>query len=103
MKTPALAKDLVPVTSLRSNLARWLRHLDRTGRPVVLTQQGKAAAALVTPAMLDEITEQREVVRKILRGLKQVVAGDVVEDAKVWRAVKRAIAPVRKRHARRVG
>jgi prevent-host-death family protein len=84
MKHPALAQDLVPVNELRANLSDWIHRVGETGRPVVVTQRGKAAAVLVTPQMLDELDEEREVVRRVLQGLREVSAGEVVEDEEVW-------------------
>jgi prevent-host-death family protein len=84
MKRPALAEDLVPVKELRSNLASWLRRVDENGRPVVITQHGKAAAVLIHPAMLDELEESRELVQKVLRGLGDAEAGRVTPDDEVW-------------------
>ncbi|MED5374255.1 MAG: type II toxin-antitoxin system Phd/YefM family antitoxin [Myxococcota bacterium] len=84
MKRPALAEDLVPVKELRSNLAGWLRRVDENGRPVVITQRGKAAAVLIHPAMLDELEEGRELVSKVLRGLREADDGAVSSDEDVW-------------------
>ncbi len=88
MKTMHLTEDLVPVHELRTNLASWLRRPSETGRPVVVTQRGKAAAVLVSPVMLDEIEERGEIVRQVLRGLREVAAGEVVDDEEVWADVE---------------
>ena len=92
MKRPALAKDLVPVHEFRANLARWMDQLEQTGRPVVITQRGRAAAVLVDPTMLDEIDDAREVVARVLRGLEDVAEGRVHEDEEVWADVDAVIA-----------
>jgi prevent-host-death family protein len=57
MKRPTLAKDLVPVNEFRSNMADYLRQVCESGRPIVITQRGRAAAVLVEPGVLDEIEE----------------------------------------------
>ena len=84
MKRPALTKDLVPVADLRANMAGWLKQVDSTRRPVVVTQRGKAAAVLVHPAMLDDLEEERELIQKVLRGLREA-DGPLIDDAEVWR------------------
>ena len=70
MKRPALAQDLVPVNEFRANIATYLKRVTESGRPVVITQRGRAAAVLVEPAVLDELEESAEVVRKVMRGLE---------------------------------
>ncbi len=91
MKRPALTEDLVPVKELRSNLSAWLKRVDETRGPVVVTHRGKAAAVLIHPAVLDELEEEREVVRKVLRGLSESAAGQLVPDADVWADVEQVI------------
>jgi len=92
MKRPALAEDLVPISEFRADLARWLQHVEETGRPVVVTQRGRATGVLVTPEALDELEESTEVVRKVLRGLRQAEAGELVDEDDVWAAVEDVIA-----------
>ncbi len=95
MRQPRLTTDLVPVNEFRANLASWLDQPTKTGRPVVLTQRGKATAVLVSPAMLDEIEERGEVVTDVIEGLKQVAAGEVVEDEEVWAEVEQRLSELR--------
>lgn len=92
MKTTRLTEDLVPVNEFRNHLASWLNRPAETGRPVVVTQRGKAAAVLVSPAMLDEIAERGEIVQEVLRGLREVAAGEVVDDEDVWAEVDELLA-----------
>ncbi len=95
MKQPRLASDLVPVHEFRANLASWLDQPGKTGRPVVLTQRGKAAAVLVSPKMLDELEERRAVVTEVIEGLSEVAAGEVVEDEEVWAEVEARLSRLR--------
>lgn len=99
MKQARLATDLVPVNEFRANLATWLDQPRTTGRPVVLTQRGKAAAVLVSPAMLDELEERRAVVAEVVEGLSQVAAGEVVDDAEVWAEVEARLSRLRSAQA----
>lgn len=92
MKTSRLAQDLIPVNEFRTNLASWLSHPAKTGRPLVVTQRGKAAAVVVSPSMLDEITEQGDLVHQVLRGLREVASGEVVDDDEVWKEVDELLA-----------
>ncbi len=92
MKRPALGEDLVPISEFRADLARWLQHVEETGRPVVVTQRGRATGVLVTPEALDELEESREVISKVLRGLREAEAGALLDDEEVWSAVDEVIA-----------
>ena len=102
MKRPALATDLVPVKEFRSHLADWLRLVGETGRPVVVTQRGKAAAVLVHPAALDELEEQKELIVKVLRGLGEAQAGQFVDEEELWSEVEQVIVAAEERIANQV-
>ena len=78
MRRPALSEDLVPVNEFRANMASYIQRVSESGRPVVLTQHGRATAVLVDPALLDEIEESREVVLKVMQGLADGASGRVV-------------------------
>lgn len=92
MKRAAIDQDLVPVQEFRAGLARWIGHAERTGRPVVVTQRGRAAGVLITPAMFEEMEESRELIARTLRGLEDAREGRLVDDAEVWSDVDEVIA-----------
>ncbi len=41
-----ITKDIRPMTEFRNHSAAFMRHLRETGRPVILTVNGKAAAVV---------------------------------------------------------
>lgn len=84
MKRPNLARDLVPVKEFRSNMANYIRQVSESGRPVVITQRGRAAAVLIEPSVLDEIEETAEVVRSVMRGLEDAAANNTVSSQQLF-------------------
>ena len=99
MKHPSLANDLVPVNELRANLASLLKQVDETGRPIVITQRGKAAAVLIHPSELDELNEQRELVQKVLRGIAESEASELIEEDDLWSEVEELLAATEEKRA----
>jgi prevent-host-death family protein len=83
VKQPALSRDLVPINEFRANLKTWLARVGN-GRSVVVTQRGKATAVLVSPELLDEAAEERRFMKAIVRALRDVDAGDLLDDDLVW-------------------
>jgi len=94
MKATRWKQDLVPVQELRAGLARFIDKVERSGRPLVVTQRGRAAAVLLSPGMLDELEEERELVRKTLRGLAEVKQRRTSGEGGLWRKAKKKIAEV---------
>ena len=84
MKRTALSRDLVPVKELRANLAKCIGELEEDGRPMVITQRGKAAAVLLHPAALDRLEDEKELVEKVLRGLRELQADELFDEDEVW-------------------
>ena len=57
-----------------------LHDVQSTHRPLVITQNGKAAAVLISPADFDLLTEQVRFVDAVQRGLTDVQQGRVLPD-----------------------
>jgi prevent-host-death family protein len=57
-----------------------LRQLHERRRPVVITQNGRPTAVLVSPEDFDDLTEERRLVAAVSDGLADVEAGRVVAD-----------------------
>lgn len=91
MRTTALARDMVPVQEFRKDLASWIERVEQSGGPVIVTQRGRAAAALVSPDALDELEERRELIARVLAGLDDLEHGRLHEDEDVWADVEAVI------------
>ena len=95
MRAVRVSEDIVPVSDFKAQAADWLKRVADTGQPIVITQNGKAAGVLVSPAEFDRLTERARVLEAIDAGLADEKAGRVVSHAAVvgemkHRAVKRA-------------
>jgi prevent-host-death family protein len=82
--TIQLAEDLVPAARFKNEQAAMLRRLRETGRALVITQHGVAAAVVVTPEEYDRLTERVQFIEAITVGMKADEDGRLVahEDAK---------------------
>ncbi|MDJ0764112.1 MAG: type II toxin-antitoxin system Phd/YefM family antitoxin [Myxococcota bacterium] len=82
--------DLIePVTVLKSRSADLIRRAKESGRPIIITQNGKAAAVLV-----DAVSYERQ--RNALILLKMIVQGE--EDYRSGRSLSHAKATSRLKH-----
>lgn len=54
------AEDILPVTDFRNNAADVLAQLSQSGRPVVLTQRGRASAVLIDVAEYQKLCDRLE-------------------------------------------
>lgn len=72
-----VANDIVPVAEFKGKLSRYLNSVKTTGRPMVITQNGKPAGVLIAPQEYDDLMYQRSLICSINRGLRDVENGDV--------------------------
>lgn len=83
MSLPQLTEEISD-QDLVADLDGVLDRQAQNGRPMVVTHDGKAAAVLVPPALFDSLTEEREIILRVMRGLHDALRGDLVEDEEVW-------------------
>ena len=77
MRPLRVSENIVPVSDFKAQAADWLRRLVESSEPVVITQNGKAAGVLLSPAAYDELTERFRFMNSVERGLADVEAGRV--------------------------
>lgn len=78
--TLRVAEDIVPIGELKAHLSEKIRALRGRHRPLVVTQNGKAAAVMLSPEDFDRLTAQARFVASVQDGLSDLDAGRVVSD-----------------------
>lgn len=96
-----VADDIVPIGELKAHLSERIRDLRSHGRPLVVTQNGKAAAVLLSPEEFDRLATQDRFIAVVTAGLEQAEAGNVVDHDEAMRILEARFAvPSRKDIAR---
>ena len=88
MRTLRVSENFVPISEFKAQAADWLRKVGETGAPVVVTQNGKPAAVLLSPRAFDELTEQARFITAVGAGLADAEAGRVHSHAAVVARVR---------------
>lgn len=83
MKSVSVADNIMPLGEFKTHLSSVLRRLREDGRPVVVTQRGRAAGVLVSPEDFDALTERARLIAAIEEGLAQADAGLGIDDADI--------------------
>lgn len=73
--TTRFSKDVIPLTDLKTNPARVVRHVSEAGRPVLLTRRGRGVAVVQSVADFDAATEERKFMRAVVAGIADLEAG----------------------------
>jgi len=67
--------DIVPVTDLRQDAAAVLARVRKSAQPVVITQRGRAAAIMVSPESYERSEHERQILRLLARGEREIAKG----------------------------
>lgn len=89
MRPVRMAEDIVPVSDFKAQAADLLKRVAKTGHPLVITQNGKAAGVLLSPAQFDALNERSRLIAAVEEGLAQSEAGLGVPHEEVVAEMKR--------------
>ncbi|HZF11648.1 MAG TPA: type II toxin-antitoxin system Phd/YefM family antitoxin [Thermoanaerobaculia bacterium] len=93
MKALHLSEDILPLGDFKTQASRVLRQLKDSQRPVVITQNGRPAAVLITPEEFDRMHERESFLAAVREGLDDAEAGRLVEDEKVELILREEFGP----------
>lgn len=91
-----VAEDIVPIGELKAHLSEKIRALRGRRRPLVVTQNGKAAAVMLAPEDFDRLTTQARFAAAVQDGLGDLDAGRVISDEDLGRRLDARFGAVSK-------
>lgn len=87
--------NIIPVSDLRQQAAQLLKQLNKHKDPFIITQRGRAAAVIVGVEAYEESEREKELLRLLVKGDKEIELGDgydlntVLADADVLLAAEK--------------
>ncbi len=84
-----VSEDIVPVSDFKARAADWLLRIVETRQPLIITQNGKAAGVLLSPAEFDRLTERARFISAVEEGIADADAGRVHSHEEVVAALKK--------------
>ncbi|MCL4706559.1 type II toxin-antitoxin system prevent-host-death family antitoxin [bacterium] len=79
MKQISIANDIIPVGEFKTGLAKWLKSVRDSGRPLVITQNGRPAGVLLSPEAFDQLGHSKSFKESVQRGLVDAEAQRVFD------------------------
>jgi prevent-host-death family protein len=70
---------VVPISDLRQGAADVLAQVRKSRQPVVITQRGRAAAVMISVESYEESEKEREILRRIAQGEREIAKGKGVD------------------------
>ena len=78
------SQDIVPLTDLKTNPGRVVKHVAETRRPVLITSRGRGVAVVQSVEEFEAADDERAFMRAVIKGLTDLEEGREVSlaDAK---------------------
>ncbi len=89
-----ISEDILPIGEFKAHASQVLRRLQNQRRPIVITQNGKPSAVLVSPEEFDTMREGQRFVEAIHHGLSDSEADRLVDDDIVCRELAAEFGPL---------
>lgn len=89
-----VSNDIIPIGEFKISLSKWLKNVQNTGHPLVITQNGRPAGVLISPSEYDELVHKKLFLNSVNRGLSDIESGNVYstkelkEELKERRAIR---------------
>jgi prevent-host-death family protein len=71
-----VTQDIHSLTTFKRNTSGLMKHMKKTGRPLVLTINGRAEAVLLDAASYQQVADHLDALASIRRGLAQARKGE---------------------------
>ena len=95
MRPILLAQDIVPLSQFKTQASKILERLKKSNGSVVITQNGRAAAVVVTPEQFDRLMEEQRFREAVQRGLEDERVGRLIPHKEVRRQMERKFGHAR--------
>ena len=79
MQRLRIDQDIKPLSEVRTGIASFIKQVQDTKRPVVITQHGKGVAVLLGVNEYESMQEKMELLTDIQTSINQIENGDGVE------------------------
>ena len=80
MKPINISQNIISLSDFKTRASKMLNEVQKSHRPIVITQNGRAAAVLIAPADFDFLTERVRFVNSVKAGMADIQEGRVLTD-----------------------
>jgi len=77
MKSINVSNDIIPVGEFKISLSKWLKNVQSTGHPLIITQNGRPAGVLLSPSEYDDLIHSKSFLQSVERGISDAETGNV--------------------------
>jgi len=82
-----LETDIKPLAEVRASITACIDQVHKTGRPLVITKQGKSTAVLLDVVVYEALMERLALLEDIRTAEAQIVEGKLISQEEVERSL----------------
>ena len=90
------SEDIVPFSECRNNLSAYMGRVQETHRPILVTQNGRAASYIINASDFDDLMDSIELSRDIEISRREIAEGKGIPHAQVMSEMEALINRVSK-------
>ena len=91
MRRVRVNEDIKPMSEFRTGIASFLKQIQNTKRPLIITQHGKAVAVLLDAGEYEAMQDKIELLQDIQTSISQIEGGQGVDHEQAKATVLRRI------------
>lgn len=76
-RTLHVTEEILSVSEFKTHASKILSSVNKNGRPIVITQNGKPACVLISPEEFDRYREREDFVAAVTEGRQDVADGRI--------------------------
>ena len=92
MKAISITNDIIPIAEFKTSISKWFKILQKSGHPLIITQNGRPAGVLLSPDDYDELVYNKSFLESVGRGVADADSGRThsTEEVKAALAARRS-------------
>lgn len=79
MKNIYVSSDIIPIGEFKASMAKWLKTTKDTGQPLIVTQNGRPAAVVISPEEFDNLQYNKMFVDSVTSGISDIESGNIYD------------------------
>ncbi len=85
-----ISTDIIPIGEFKKQMTRWLKTAQENGRPLIITQNGKPAAVVISPEEFDKMEYTRRFMQSVHQGIKDINSGNAMDTEQLKNEIQKA-------------
>ena len=78
-----ISTDIIPIGEFKAQMKKWLNSAKDSGHPLIITQNGKPAAVLISPEEFDNLRYTKQFITSVNQGLFDINSGDTFDTEQI--------------------